>query len=357
MESPDVLASRLAERRRQGLGRTLRPRAGIDLCSNDYLGFAQDETLKARFLAALQDAPLGATASRLVRGNSAVHERVESSLATFCGRERALLFPSGYQANVGLLTALLHPEDAVFSDERNHASIIDGIRLSGANRYVYPHLDTGALEAQLAASDSPFKVVVTETLFSMDGDLAPLEDIGALCRRYGARLVVDEAHATGMYGAGLATGLDVLASVHTGGKALGASGAWIAADASTIEYLISFCRPFIYTTAPLPAQVHLLGAAVEHWQRVGPARATEVRRRAACVREALGQPPSDTPIVPIVAGTPERALALEARLSEAGYDCRAIRPPTVPQGTSRLRMTVTWPVPLERLLHAVRLLS
>ncbi len=365
---PDRLAERLAGIEAGGLLRRLEPASGIDLSSNDYLGFASDPALGRRMINALRGRPVGSTGSRLLRGDSILHREVEASLAAFVGREAAVLFPSGYQANVALLSSLLRPGDAVFSDALNHASIIDGIRLGRAERTIYPHRDAGALRATLArfraADRSGLRVIVTESLFSVDGDVAPLRELADLAEEFSALLIVDEAHATGLYGgAGSGGGLvqalglggRVFATVHTGGKALGAGGAWVAGDARLKDYLVNVARPFIFTTAPIPALAALLRLSIDHWSGVGPDRSREVRRRASAFREMLGPiaaaasvpgvpDGAEGPIVPFVIGGNREAVAAASRLRRQGFDARAIRPPTVPDGTARLRLTVTWPV-------------
>ena len=367
---PDRLAARLAEIESGGLKRRLEPAGGIDLSSNDYLGFATDPVLGRRFLAALRGRPVGSTGSRLLRGESDLHREVETALAGFVSRETALLFPSGYQANLGLLSSLLRSGDTVFSDALNHASIIDGIRLGKAERVIYPHADTSALRRSLERFRYPdptgLRVIVTESLFSADGDMAPLGALADLADEFGALLIVDEAHATGLFGApgsggGLVQALGltrrVFATMHTGGKALGAAGAWVAGDAHLREYLVNTARPFIFTTAPIPALPTLLRLSIDHWARVGPDRAREVLRRAAAFRDTLRSLASATsatvpsvaegiegPIVPFVIGDNRRAVAAARRLQENGFEARAIRPPPVPEGTARLRLTVTWPV-------------
>ncbi len=349
------LERRLAELGTAGLLRTLRPARGIDLTSNDTLGLAEHPRLRARMQAALAEGPAGAGASRLLRGDHAAFERVETSLAEFSGQPAALLFNSGYAANTGLLTALLAPDDLVLSDALNHASLIDGLRLSGARRVVYPHLDVSAVEHALRAPRVERRAfIVTESLFGMDGDLAPLVELAELAERQGALLIVDEAHATGLYGprhAGRvsALGLEarVLATMHTGGKALGCAGAWVAGQAVLRDFLINRARPFIFTTAPLPVLAAGLEAALDVL-RDEPWRPTELHRKAALVRDGLraaGVPGTGAgAVVPIVLGANEAALAAQARLEAAGFDVRAVRPPTVPAGRARLRVSVRVPV-------------
>lgn len=362
---PRLLGDRLADLDHQSLRRSLRFPQGKDFTSNDYLGFAADPVLRTRFLGALADLPVGASASRLLRGQLPAHAETEAALARFVRRDAALLYPSGYQANVGLLSALLRAGDVAFSDELNHASIIDGLRLGRAHRYVYAHNDPSSLRPLLErhGRGSGLKLIVTESLFSMEGDQAPLTQLADLAAEFGALLVVDEAHATGLFGdaasrlgGGLVQQLGlndrVFASVHTGGKALGAAGAWIAGDASLKEYLTNFSRPFIYSTAALPAMALLLSLSVEHWGQVGAARAEALLDHACSFRAALARladcpgvrvPSVSGPIIPVILGDNERPIAVARRLQEAGFDVRAIRPPTVPAGTARLRVTVTWP--------------
>jgi 8-amino-7-oxononanoate synthase len=364
----DLLDRRLRALYDAGLRRALRPAAGFDLCSNDYLGFARDPVLAERFAAALGGLPCGAGAARLLRGDLEIHARAETALAALSGRHAAVLFPSGYQANLALLSSLLRPGDVVYSDALNHASIIDGVRLGRAERVVYPHADAGALRRLLAgragggprAAGTGLRVIVTESLFGMDGDVAPLAALAGLADEFGALLVVDEAHATGLYGGpgaaagGLVSALglerSVFATVHTGGKALGAAGAWVAGDARLRDYLVNCARPFLFSTGPLPALAALLEQAAAHWRDTGAARAAAVRRRArrwrARLREAGVEPAgaADSPIVPVVLGGNARALRVAAALQARGFDARAVRPPTVPEGTARLRLTVTWPV-------------
>ncbi len=381
---PPLLAARLEALEPAGLRRRLAPAAGVDLCSNDYLGFARDGELASRFAAAVRGLPLGSTGSRLLRGETAIHEEAEAALARFTGSEAAVLFPSGYQANLALLSALLREGDMVLSDELNHASLIDGVRLSRAKKLVYPHADTAELRRLLGerGAGGPGRgmtVIVTESLFSMDGDTAPLADLAAVAREFSALLVVDEAHATGLFGEGAgggglvqAAGLAeaVFATIHTGGKALGAGGAWVAGGARLKDYLVNFSRPFIFSTATLPALAALLKLAVEYWGETGRARAREVLERARHLRrllEPVARPQgsqedrphsavggnrrdgSEGPIVPLIIGDNHRTVAVARELQRRGFDARAIRPPTVPEGTARLRLTVTWPVGREDL--------
>jgi 8-amino-7-oxononanoate synthase len=338
------LAERLAERLRaidnDGLRRTLRPPCGIDLCSNDYLGLAGHPHLKQRMADAVMAEGVGSTGSRLLRGERSGFARVEEQFARFKGAERSLYFSSGYLANLAVLTTFPEAGDVILSDERNHASLIDGARLSRARRVVFPHNDVAALERLLREdTGADQKFVVVESLFSMDGDQAPLAEYGALCRAAGAELIVDEAHAVGVYGEG-GRGLaeDVFVSINTAGKAMGVSGAFVAGPAGAIEYLIQRARPFIFSTAPPPAIAAALEASLEAIA-TEPDRRERLLARARYLRGRLGLA-GDSPIIPIIIGENERAVAVARELQAAGFDVRAIRPPTVPAGTARLRVTV-----------------
>jgi 8-amino-7-oxononanoate synthase len=311
--------------------------------------------------AALGWLPAGSAGSRLLRGHHEIFERIEARLAAFSGTEAALLFGSGYAANIGLLQALVGPDDVILSDERNHASLIDGIRLTKAATRVFGHQDLGALEDALGAPRRGRAIVVTESVFSMDGDCTPLDDVCNVAERGGAAVIVDEAHATGLYGARGSGRVEelglrdrVLATIHTGGKSLGSGGAWVAGSCALRDVLVNRARSFIFSTAPLP----VVGAALEAGLQLidrEPGRRAEVHRKSLLVRRALADAgvnaPGQSPIVPILAGSNEAALALQSGLSAAGFDVRAIRPPSVAPGTSRLRVTVRYPVPDEDLLR------
>jgi len=334
------LAERLAAIDAAGLRRTLRPPSDIDLCSNDYLGLAGHSHLKQRMADAVMAEGVGSTGSRLLRGERSGFARVEQMFARFKGAERSLYFSSGYLANLAVLTTFPEVGDVIFSDERNHASLIDGARLSRARRVVFPHNDAEALSRLLREqTGAGQKFVVVESLFSMDGDQAPLAEYAALCRATGAELIVDEAHAIGVYGEG-GRGLagDAFLSINTAGKALGVSGAFVAGPADAIEYLIQRARPFIFSTAPPPAIAAALEASLEVIANE-PERRDRLLARARHLRERLGLA-GDSPIIPIIIGENERAVAVARELQAESFDVRAIRPPTVPAGTARLRITV-----------------
>jgi 8-amino-7-oxononanoate synthase len=360
------LASRLARRvdarlgslREAGLLRTLRPPAGIDLSSNDYLGLARDPRVVEAMVAGAARDGCGSTGSRLLRGDREVFGAIERRFAAFKGTERALYFSSGYLANLAVLTTLPEKGDVILSDERNHASLVDAIRLSAADRVVVPHNDATALGHTLSrvSSGSSFRgdaqvFVVVESVFSMDGDRAPLSAYAALCRAHGAALVVDEAHAVGLLGdrgSGLVeeAGLDgdVCISMNAAGKALGVSGAFVAGPAWAIEYLVQRARPSIFSTAPPPAVAHALDASLDIVGRE-PERRRIVLDRAAYLRRSLASTgltvsQDHSPIIPILIGENDRSTRVAAMLSAQGFDVRAIRPPTVPPGTARLRLSV-----------------
>lgn len=352
------LEQRLAASSAAGLLRRLQAGRGLDLVSNDTLGLAEHPRLRGRMRDVLVHEPAGAGGSRLLRGQRALFDALELRLAAFCGTPAALLFATGYAANTGLLQALATRDDLVLSDALNHASLIDGLRLSGARKVIYAHLDLDAVERALRGWSEGGRAgrafVVTESLFGMDGDLAPLSELADLAERHDALLVVDEAHATGLYGATGAGRVEelglrerVLASVHTGGKALGAAGAWVAGSTALREWLVNRARPFVFSTAPLPVLAAALDAALDVLA-AEPWRRTEVHRKAHLLRATLretGVPcAGEGPIVPLVVGRNEAALALQRALGEQGFDVRAVRPPTVPPGTARLRVCVRVPV-------------
>ena len=360
-EFEDRLAATLSELRGAGLLRQMRLPRGIDLVSNDYLGLAEHPYLNESMRAALDGIPAGSGGSRLLRGHHEIFEHVEHRLASFTGSECALLFGSGYAANIGLLQAIVSPDDLILSDERNHASLIDGIRLTKSATEIYPHQDMGALESALQKPRMGRAIVVTESVFSMDGDLTPLRDVCAIAERNGAIVIVDEAHATGMYGARGSGRVEelglrdrVAATMHTGGKALGSGGAWVAGSRALRDVMVNRARAFIFSTAPLPVLAAALGAGLDLVERE-PERRREVHRKSSMLRRALGDAGivcgGESMIVPIIAGANEAAIALQSGLMTAGFDVRAIRPPSVPAGTARLRVTVRYPVSDDDLLR------
>ena len=340
--------ARLASLEAEGLLRTLRPPAGIDLSSNDYLGLSSHPRIVARFRNAVSRLGCGSTGSRLLRGEREAFEHVERRFASFKGTDRAIYFATGYMANVGVLTTLPEAGDVIFSDRANHASLIDGVRLSRAHGVVFPHNDVAALQSLMESTPCRgVRFVVVESVFSMDGDVAPLAAYVDLCRAMRAVLVVDEAHAVGIFGAsgsGLIeeSGLpgDVCLSINTAGKALGVSGAFVAGPERVIEYLVQRARPFVFSTAPPPAVAEALDESLSV-VRDEPERRARLRYLAKHVRTRLGRTgEGDTQILPVPVGDNERAVVLAERLQERGFDVRAIRPPSVPPGTSRLRVSI-----------------
>jgi len=340
-------------RRTLGRDRAIRPAAGVDFCSNDYLGLRRDPRLAEAAAAAAREYGTGAGGARLLRGTTQLHDELEASLAAWKGTEASLLFNTGFQANATLLPALAGAGDAIFSDALNHASLVDGCRMAragGSHLGIYGHLDLADLERQLAAwrASAPAEglaLVATDAVFSMDGDAADLPALLDLCDRQGVLLLVDEAHATGLLGADGA-GLAQLQGVHgrvplvmgTLGKALGSFGAFICCDGLLREHLVNTARGFIFSTA-LPPPV--VGAALEG---VRLARAETWRRERALahadrLRNALGQPAQPSAIVPVPVGPDAEAMHLAAGLQSRGFDVRAVRPPTVPAGSARLRIT------------------
>jgi len=357
------LGERLEELRSSGLHRRLRmvespqgPQVMLDgepvilLCSNNYLGLADH----ARVRCAASDAAMkwgaSAGASRLVSGTMPIHAELESRLAELKGKPSALLFGSGYLANTGVIPALAGSDQVVLSDELNHASIIDGCRLARAETFVYRHADVEHLEWGLRRARGRAALIVTDGVFSMDGDLAPLAEIAGLAQRHGCRLMVDEAHATGCIGpegrgsvaaAGLSDEVDVV--MGTLGKALGGYGAYVCGSAQLTEYLVNVCRPFIFSTALPPAMAAAALAALdliaERPKRIERLAANAEALRQALRDEGLQVPDGETQIVPLVIGGANDAMALCEAALERGVFAQAIRPPTVPAGTSRLRLT------------------
>jgi glycine C-acetyltransferase/8-amino-7-oxononanoate synthase len=356
------IQDRLEELRDRGLYRRMRmvsgpqgPRVLLDgkrvllLCSNNYLGLADHPDVRQAAADAAMRYGVGTGASRLVSGNMTLHRRLEERLAEFKRSERCLLFGSGYLANLGVITALARAGDVVFSDALNHASIIDGCRLAQADTFVYDHLDTDHLEWGLREAGGQGSLIVTDGVFSMDGDIAPLERIVELARRYDARVMVDEAHATGVLGpqgrgsvaaAGLEGEVDVV--VGTLGKALGSYGAYACCDAQIARYLVNAARTLIFSTGPAPPVVAAALTALE-LVRESPRRIERVRRNAQTLRDALGEhglpvAAGETAIVPLIVGDASRAVDLCERALRRGVFAQAIRPPTVPEGASRLRL-------------------
>lgn len=345
-ELADRINTRLAALQRAGLFRQLSPPRGIDLSSNDYLGLAQHPQVRERMAVAVLAEGCGATGSRLLRGERPAFHEIERRFARFKDTESALYFSTGYGANIGVLATFAEEGDLVFSDELNHASIIDGLRLARARKVIFPHCDVTAL-ARLMASEpcQGQRFLVTESLFSMDGDLAPLADYARLCRQYNCALIVDDAHAVGIYGAG-GRGLcqQAFISINTAGKALGVCGAFVAGSEYAIEYLKQKARTFIFSTAPPPGVAAALDAALTIIEKEGERRErlfelTALARRLLS-EQGINVVPGSSQIIPVLIGDNERAVAVAAALNELGFDVRAIRPPTVPAGSARLRVSI-----------------
>lgn len=324
----------------------------VNFSSNNYLGLANHPALCQAAKDAIDRYGCGSGASRLISGNMALHEELECKLAHFKGTEAALVFNSGFQANTGIFSTLMAADDLIFSDRLNHASIIDGCRLSRARIVVYRHCDMNHLEDELKKARRPDrKLIVTESLFSMDGDEAPLSDIVTLAEKYGAMVMVDEAHATGVYepdGAGLVARLGlgdrVTVQMGTLGKALGGFGAYVAGSAALRDFLINRCRSFIFTTA-LPPAIMAMGVAAIDLVGREPERRRILRENCARLRTGLasagyvlGQGRSQ--ILPLLIGDADECMRLSGRLLARGVFAQGIRPPTVPPGTSRLRITL-----------------
>jgi 8-amino-7-oxononanoate synthase len=344
----DVLDSH----RENGTYRTLKTRPSlIDFSSNDYLGLANCPHIRNHLIKELESGcPLGATGSRLLSGHTDHHDRVENFLASKFGASSALLFGSGYMANIGVIGAFNDLPTHFFSDQANHASLIDGLRLTKSAKTVFRHNDLNHLEKLLVASSSSTKVIITESVFSMDGDLAPLEDLHQLAMRFDAWLVIDEAHATGVFGPqglGRTEGWHgdwaKLISVHTGGKALGGQGAFVISDKAFRELLINRARTFIFSTALSPLHSLQIEYAIRDIL-VQPERGAVLLRRSEHWRKSLPSKIAtlscQSQIIPIVLGSNGRALKIADQLQQWGFDVRAIRSPTVPSGTERLRVTI-----------------
>ncbi|NNE65707.1 MAG: 8-amino-7-oxononanoate synthase [Pyrinomonadaceae bacterium] len=363
------IAAELREIEEKGLRRSVSAPAGLDFSSNDYLGLANSEELNSALMKGIGELGVGSTGSRLLRGHREVFSNVEREFAEWKGAEASLYFATGYQANVGMLQTFLREGDEVFSDELNHASIIDGVRIGRAAKHVYTHADQRALDDALsAANNTGEKFVVTESLFSMDGDMAPLREIADVCTKHGANLIVDEAHAVGIYGptgSGLISEYGIeeatFLSVNTAGKALGVSGAFVSADKAAIELLVNRCRSFIFSTAPIPATALCISRAIGILCN-DDARRNDLRQKCASFAASLSEhgipaPESPTHIVPVIIGDSEIAVRVAKSMQARGFDVRAIRPPTVPEGTSRLRVSLNTKLSQQNLREFVMALS
>lgn len=328
----------------------------VNFGSNDYLGLAADQRLIDAVAAACQREGWGSGASGLVSGRSASQAALEKRLAEFECTEAALVFSTGFAANAGVIPALADEEDAIFGDAKNHASIIDGCRLSKARRFIYPHRDCEALEAMLKSADHyRRRLIVTDTIFSMDGDLAPVARITELAEKYDAMLMLDEAHATGVFGP---SGRGVVEGVGAGGravgmirvgtlsKALGSAGGFVCGSRSLVEWLANHARPYMFSTAS-PAAVYAAGVAAIDIVQSESFRRQQLLANAAAFRARLREQGwnignSESQIIPLIIGEPDRTLKLAATLRDAAYFIPAIRPPTVPEGESLLRISLCY---------------
>lgn len=339
----------------RGQRRMLADRAGVDFASNDYLGLAADPAIAHAIADAVAaGVPAGAGGSRLLRGNHPAHSALEAKAAAFFGSEAALFFGSGFSANAAMLASLPGRGDLIIADSLIHASAHDGMRLSRASHVLAAHNDAGAFDCAIgewrAGGGRGTPWIAVESLYSMDGDLAPLADLAAVADRHDAMLVIDEAHATGVYGPqgrGLAApfeGRTNVVALHTCGKAMGVEGALVTGARGVIEMLVNRARHFIYSTAPSPLIAVAVSAAID---RIAAADDRRDRLRALMAHAGqmlcapLGLEPPQSPILPIVLGGERRTMAAAEALQAAGFDIRGIRPPTVPAGQSRLRITLT----------------
>ena len=347
----ELLITQLNERKAAGLLReTKRVDDLIDFCSNDYLGLAQHPAVIKAFQQAANDYGVGSGASHFLGAYSRVHHELEQALAEFLNFSRVLVFSSGYMANIGILASLLHRQDAVFADKLNHASLTDGARLSAASFKRYAHSNLINLDRQLMRSSARHKFIVSDSVFSMDGDLALLPNLVEKAKEYSATLLIDDAHGLGILGrkgAGISEHFDLKPDILSGGfgKAFGCFGGFAAANAVIIEHLIQFSRPYMYTTALPPAiakaiQTSLTVLQTENWRRE---KLQDLINHFKQIAAHLGLPvlPSQTPIQALLIGASEPTMALASYLLQNGFLVNAIRPPTVPKNTSRLRISLS----------------
>jgi 8-amino-7-oxononanoate synthase len=337
---------------------------GIDFNSNDYLGLSEDSRLREAVMEGLAaGGRLGSGGSRLLSGNARAWEELEEEFSDFVGTEAALFFTSGYAANIGLLGSVIRKEDLVFSDSANHASIIDGIRYSGAKKVIFPHRDWDFLESELrrSAGAPQEKFIVVESLFSMDGDRSPIGELVNMAERYGAELIVDEAHAVGVLGpqgrglvAEAGASRRILAAVYPCGKALASAGAFVCGSQALKQFLINRARTFIFNTALPPYFACQIRAAIQAVTE-GDVLRNRVRESSCFLREQLQEAgfntgSSDSHIAPVILGANDLAVGYAEGLAKAGFTVRAIRPPSVPAGMARLRLSVTAKLKQEDLL-------
>lgn len=338
----DLFKTYLKQRKQDNLYREMSTVKGIDFTSNDYLNLSRHPDIRKKMILALeQGLDLSSKASRLLGGTNPLHLKTEEALKKFINRPGVLSFSSGYQTNLGLIPALAK-ERSILSDELNHASLIDGIRLSGLSYSIFRHNDLNHLESLLKKDNKP-KLIVTESLFSMTGDFCPLKDISSLARKHNSLLLVDEAHSTGLFGTNLGGKVSDLkqknhiVTIHTGGKALGSSGAFVGSSVLIKKYLINSCRSFIYTTAPPPLLMVQWLAALQVLKKEKN-RALNLRKKSLKFRKDLSLIPSESPIIPIVLKGIKESLKIAQKLRKKGFFLQAIRPPTVPHNGQGLRI-------------------
>lgn len=366
------LVSQLAELERHGLRRQVTTwadsggkirlpdgRTLLNFSSNDYLDLSHHPSVKAAAISAIERFGCSSSASRLMCGSLELHDQLEKALARFVGTEAALVFPSGFGMNVGLVPAIASRDDVIFADRLNHASLVDGARLSGAKLRRFDHNDLAMLQRQLAAETAArHRLILCEAIYSMDGDAAPLDEMAELARQYGASLVVDAAHAIGV--SRPADGGQQLL-IGTLGKALASQGGFVGCSQAMRDYLINRARSFIFSTALAPASVAAALAAVE-WIEAHPQIGQELLDRAAAfhgllAKEGLRLSPFTSQIIPVHVGENEPAVKLAETLRGQGLLVTAVRPPTVPAGTARLRLSVTLAHNLDDLVHAAGLIG
>ncbi len=372
MDMLSPFARQLAALEARGRARHLAPRRGVDFSSNDYLGLAHDPVIAAAVADAIaRGVPVGSGGSRLLRGNAPEHEALEEKAAAFFGSEAALFMANGFAANLALLSVLPRADDLIVADELIHASMHDGIRQSRATAVFVPHNNAQAFDDAIArwraegGAGTPWLLV--ETIYSMDGDIAPVDDLAAIARRRGAMLLLDEAHATGLFGRGgrgvaaHLEGAENVVTLHTCGKGLGVEGAIVCAPRVLVDMLINKARPFIFSTAPSPLMAVAVGAALN---RVGGSHGDMLRaalddRIAAAARhlcEPLRLRAPESQILPVILGDDRWTMAAARACQSAGFDVRGIRPPTVPAGSGRLRLSLTLNISVDHVVALAEVL-
>lgn len=342
----DFFGENLRERKQNRLYRELKLPKGLDFASNDYLGLSRHPLIRAKMASALKEGlPLSARASRLLGGHHRLHKKTEESLSRWLARDGVLSFVSGFQANIGLVPALAKNR-VIFSDQLNHASLIDACRLSDSPRRIFRHNNLNHLEDLLRKDSRQEKLIITESLFSMQGDFAPLKDLSQLARQHQALLLVDEAHSTGLFGprlngrAGALRKKQHIVTVHTAGKAFGSSGAFVASSLLIKDYLINNCRSFIYSTAPSPLLMVQWQACLQVLEKEGQARALALRKKSVQIRRALSLPVTESPIVFLPVNGAGEALRASRQLAQRGFFIPAVRFPAVPRDRQGLRLAL-----------------